>query len=183
MELSGEVPGDLCLLEVTPKPDIIFERHLVSITGSREQPVCSFSWPSWQTLLVADLQTTAILGGGDESKVGFGLRFFPRDFLSPSTTGLLLYKILSSYQYHKVASYTAARNVTAEHVHIDYAKEQGESRLSTPQSGLSGTLCIWLKPKPCPSHLLISNATQVNLAPGFCFEVQREKDSNQYTFT
>lgn len=135
-----------------------------------------------ETLLVADLQTTAILGGGDDSEVGFGLRLFPC-ILSPSTTGLLLYKILSSYQYHKVASYTAARNVTAGHVHIDYAKEQGESRLSTPQSGLSRTLCIWLKPKPCPSHLLISNATQVNLAPGFCFEVQREKDSNQYTFT
>lgn len=95
----------------------------------------------------------------------------------------LVYETLSSYQYHKVVSYTATRTVTAGHAHVDYAREQGESRLSTPLTSLSRTLCIWLKPELCPSHLLISNATQVNLAPGFCFEVQREKDSNQYTFT
>lgn len=139
-----------------PKACQFLERHPVHRIGSRERSVPGFPMAFLAPPLVVDLQAPATVGR--EGRIWPGtvaVHFEPQHHSTTLTQDLI------SYQYLKLVSCAASGNEAVGHVHIDCAREQQESRISTPRTSPPDTLDICLKPHPWSLQLLISNPTQV----------------------
>lgn len=128
-------PRRSCLWE-SPQGLAVFERHLAYRTRSSKRSLHSFLWPSQQPTLVGDLDKLLPLWAQEGE---FGLRLLPCT-LSPSTTGLLLYKVC--FPTNKLVSYTKTRNEVAGYVNVEYEREQQVNKFKIPWTSPPKTLGV-----------------------------------------